>query len=101
MKDQGVRPNVVAYASLAKPFAHTGDWQEVEKIAGEMRAQGLRMNDYFLYALLLAYANGRPRQDARAEKALREAVAGGVKANRYILNALARALGRPRAQDLM
>ena len=28
MKAAGVRPNVVAYASLARPFAHRGEWQE-------------------------------------------------------------------------
>ena len=28
MKAAGVQPNVVAYASLARPFAHRGEWQE-------------------------------------------------------------------------
>ena len=62
MRAQDIRPNVVAYASLARPFAHRGDWIEVERLAQMMSEEGLSMNEYFLYALLLAYASARPRQ---------------------------------------
>ena len=43
MKASGVRPNVVAYASLARPFAHRGEWQEVEGFATDMEQAGLMM----------------------------------------------------------
>ena len=43
MKASGVRPNVVAYASLARPFAHRGEWQEVEGFATDMEQAGLVM----------------------------------------------------------
>lgn len=32
MKAAGVQPNVVAYASLARPFAHRGEWQEATQL---------------------------------------------------------------------
>jgi len=102
MRQRGVRPNVVAYASLARPFAHRGDWQEVEFIAQDMEAQGLRMNDYFLYAQLIAYANARPqREHARAERAFREACAKGVVPNKHVMSALTRAVGRVTCQSLL
>merc|ERR1719440_2082606 len=74
MRAGGISPNVVTYASLAKPYAHQGNWQQVERLQKEMTSQGLAMNEYFLYALLLAYASAHPRQCARAEVTLREAI---------------------------
>merc|ERR1719437_123159 len=62
MRAQGIRPNVVAYASLARPFAHSGDWQKVEELAKGMESHHLEMNAYFLYTLLIAHASARPRQ---------------------------------------
>eukprot|EP00435_Cladocopium_sp_Y103_P043504 s2801_g12.t1 len=44
MKAAGVQPNVVAYASLARPFAHRGEWQEVENFADDMQKAGLVMS---------------------------------------------------------
>merc|ERR1719277_2952204 len=85
MLAKGVRPNVVAYASLARPFAHHGDWAEVERIRRDMQANGLAMNEYFLYALLLAYASAKPREAKRAETAFLEAIADGVPANKHVL----------------
>ena len=58
-------------------------------------------NEYFLYALLLAYASGRPRQCERAEAAFRKAFARGVEANKHVLTALGRAVGRGRAAQIM
>merc|ERR1712173_155368 len=84
MRSKGVKPNVVAYASLARPFAHRGDWAEVERIRRDMQANGLVMNEYFLYALLLAYASAKPRQAKRAETAFLEAIADGVPANKHV-----------------
>merc|ERR1719414_2603995 len=100
MRAHGIRPNVVAYASLARPFAHRGNWIEVEHLANEMRAEGLEMNEYFLYALLLAYAAARPRQADRAEVAFRRACSSGIPSNKHVLAALARAVGRLRCHEL-
>merc|ERR1719476_1174133 len=101
MKEQGLQPNIVSYASLARPSAHNGDWQEVERLAAEMAAAGLSMNDYFLHTLLTAYAAARPRQSLRAEAAFRRAASMGVQANKHVVSALARAVGRARASELV
>merc|ERR1719453_1622711 len=98
---QGVRPNVVSYAALARPFAHKGDWQEVEAMAEQMKSEGLEMNEYFLYALLLAYASSTPRQAERAEQAFRDARSMRVEVNKHVLTALARAVGRSKANQLV
>merc|ERR1719446_74511 len=100
MRSNGIRPNVVSYASLARPFAHRGDFHEVERLLDEMRSVGLVMNEYFLYALLLAYASARPRQAERAEAAFRDALNAGVEVNRHVLTALGRAVGRTRCNEL-
>ncbi|CAE8676359.1 unnamed protein product, partial [Polarella glacialis] len=100
MKTRGVRPNVVAYSALARPFAHRGDWQEVERLAEEMSQQGFRMNEYFVYAQLMAYANAKPSQPDRAEAIFRESCAKGVEANKHIMMALSRALGRSKSTQL-
>lgn len=101
MKAAGVQPNVVAYASLARPFAHRGEWQEVEHFADDMQKAGLVMNEYFLYALLLGYASARPRQSERAEQAFRKAYAKGIEANKHVLTALGRAVGRGKAAQIV
>eukprot|EP00933_Yihiella_yeosuensis_P051406 TRINITY_DN49337_c0_g1_i1.p1 TRINITY_DN49337_c0_g1~~TRINITY_DN49337_c0_g1_i1.p1 ORF type:complete len:568 (+),score=132.56 TRINITY_DN49337_c0_g1_i1:186-1889(+) len=100
MKANGVKPNLVSYASLARPFAHSGDWQEVERIEEEMTKSGMKMNEYFLYTLLLAYASGKPRQADRAEAAFRKAISQGLEANKHVMMALGRALGRAKSAQL-
>merc|ERR1719444_363946 len=101
MKAAGVRPNVVTYASMAKPFAHQGEWQQVERLAKDMEKSGLRVNEYFLYAQLISYANAQPRQIERAELAFRKAVDNGVNTNRHVVGALARVVGRKRSHELV
>merc|ERR1719231_1928320 len=100
MRMQGVTPNVVSYAALARPFAHKGDWQEVERLAEQMQSEGLQMNEYFLYALLLAYASAKPRQAERAEQCFRDAMSMKVATNKHVMTALARAVGRAKANQL-
>merc|ERR1712137_668807 len=100
MRMHGVAPNVVAYASLARSFAHKGEWHEVETLAQQMQSEGLAMNEYFLYALLLAYASSKPRQAERAEQAFRDAMANRVEVNTHVSTALARAVGRAKANQL-
>jgi len=100
MRMQGVTPNVVSYAALARPFAHKGDWEEVESLATQMTSEGLAMNEYFLYALLLAYASAKPRHAERAEQAFRDAKSMRVEVNKHVLTALARAVGRTKANQL-
>merc|ERR1719375_1351698 len=59
MQTNGVKPHVVAYAALARPFAHRGDWAKIEDFARDMQAAGIASNEYFLYAQLLSYSNAR------------------------------------------
>merc|ERR1719254_339994 len=50
MQAVGLRPHIIAYAALARPFAHRGDWIKVESIAQGMASAGVKPNEYFLYA---------------------------------------------------
>jgi len=101
MQAHGIRPHIVAYAALARPFAYKGDWMMVERIAKEMSENSVWPNEYFLYAQLLSYATTRPRQSERAEKCFRDALKSGLKANDHVVCALARAVGRERCTELM
>jgi pentatricopeptide repeat protein len=101
MRSNGIRPHIVAYAALARPFAYKGDWHQVELIAADMAADRVATNEYFIYAQLLAYATARPRQELRAEACFREAAARGVRLNDHIQSALTRAVGKPRCAELM
>lgn len=101
MRSRGIQPNLVTYSSLGRPFAHQGEWCEVERIRCEMAADGLVMNEYFLYTILLAYANAKPKEVHRAEHVFQEAVALGIKVNKHIITVLGRAVGRPRAAKLL
>eukprot|EP00747_Dinoflagellata_sp_TGD_P093506 gnl/TRDRNA2_/TRDRNA2_165784_c0_seq4.p1 gnl/TRDRNA2_/TRDRNA2_165784_c0~~gnl/TRDRNA2_/TRDRNA2_165784_c0_seq4.p1 ORF type:complete len:621 (+),score=141.56 gnl/TRDRNA2_/TRDRNA2_165784_c0_seq4:57-1865(+) len=100
MRANGIAPNVVAYASLARPFAHKGDWEEVERLADELVSHKLAMNEYFLYAQLLAYACAKPKQPGRAEKAFKDAHSRGLDMNAHVTAALGRAVGRTRAAEI-
>ena len=53
-----------------------------------MEAEGLEMNAYFLYALLIAHASARPRQAERAEAAFKAARDRGIEVNKHVLAAL-------------
>lgn len=101
MREKGLRPHIVAYGALARPYGYRGDWIKVESIAQTMAADGVKTNDYFVYAQLLAYAVSRPRQAQRAEACFRSALATGVKANDHVVGVLSRAVGRPRCIELM
>lgn len=101
MRARGLKPHVVAYAALARPFAYSGDWIKVESIAKDMKADGIATNEYFLYAHLLAYATCRPRQAEKAEECFRQAMQVGVQPNDYVVGVLVRAVGRPRCAELM
>lgn len=101
MKAKGFTPHIVTYAALARPLAHRGDWIAVEKIAQDMEDAGVKVNDYFLYAQLLAYASAQPKQGAKAEAAFRRAMAMGVQTNAHVHHALLRAVGQHRTADLM
>jgi len=101
MQARGLKPHVVAYAALARPYAYRGDWIKVESLAQGMESEGVFMNEYFLYAQLLSYAVARPRQAQRAEACFRKALCASVKANDHVVGALARAVGRQRCTELM
>merc|ERR1719183_1218243 len=101
MHKQGLHPNIVTYASLARVLAQSGEWREVEVLASHMQRCGTAMNDYFLYALLLAYATSKPRQSRRAEQAFQDASNLGVSMNGHVFSALQRAVGRTRSQELI
>merc|ERR1719330_2117063 len=101
MRANGFKPNIIAYAALARPYAYRGDWIKVETIAQSMRADGVAVNEFFLYAQLLSYATSRPRQVERAEACFRSALGIGVQANDHVVGALARVVGRERCAGLM
>merc|ERR1719160_20384 len=101
MMERGHPADLVAYASVARLFSRRGDWAKCEAFADQMKREGVRMNEYFLYTLLLSYGNGQPRQCSRAERAFRDAVAAGVKANDHVQGALRRVLGPARSQVLV
>lgn len=101
MRENGLKPHIVAYAALARPFAYRGDWIKVESIAQSMLSDAVAPNEYFVYAQLLAYAVARPRQAQRAEACFRTALEAGVTANDHVVGVLARAVGRPRCGELM
>jgi len=101
MEASGLKPHIVAYSALAKPFAYKGDWQKVEGFAEDMRRNGIMPNEYFLYAQLVAYASARPRQVQRAEACFLEAAKQGVKLNDHVTSALGRAIGRGRSLQLL
>lgn len=100
MEASGLRPHIVAYSALAKPFAYKGDWEMVEQLAQNMKKYGVHLNEYFLYAQLVAYASARPRQVQRAEACFRAAARQGVKINDHVITALTRAVGRGRSLQL-
>jgi len=99
MQAQGFKPQIYTYSALARPYGHRGDWVMVENIAQEMAGAGVAVNEFFLYAHLLAYAVAR--QGHRAELCFRSALGSGVKVNDYVATALARAVGRSRCTELM
>merc|ERR1719440_1111241 len=101
MQYQNIKPHIVAYAALARPFAYKGEWKTVESISNDMMTNGVKPNEYFLYAQLLSYATCRPRQAERAENCFRQALRLGLKANDHVVTALARAVGRDRCVELM
>jgi len=101
MHRKGIHPTIVTYSSLARALAHVGEWREVEALASDMQKHGQSMNDYFLYALLLAYATSKPRQSWRAEQAFQEASSLGIQMNGHIFSALQRSVGRIRGQQLI
>jgi len=101
MQARGLKPHVVAYAALARPYAYRGDWIKVESIAQGMESEGVVTNEYFTYAQLLSYAVARPRQAQRAEAYFRKALQTGINANDHVVGVLARAVGRPHCTELM
>jgi len=74
-----------------------GDTHKVEEILERLYRAGLSQNAHFLSTLISVYANVRPRQPKKAEKAFRAAMQDGVEANDFVLRAVERALGRERA----
>jgi pentatricopeptide repeat domain-containing protein 1 len=100
MQALGVRPHIVTYATLARPFAQRGDYHRVEQLEKLMTAQGVAVNEYFLYAQLIAYSKARPRQEGKAVAAFRKGLAQGLQINERILAALRRAIGRKSALAL-
>jgi len=101
MRSCGIAPNIVSYASLARLYSRQGLWKEVEHLAKAMKSEGLQMNDYFLSALLHAYASAQVWQKERAEVALHDAVQAGVNVNKFVVTAAVRAMGRTRCDQIL
>ncbi|CAE7729478.1 unnamed protein product [Symbiodinium sp. CCMP2592] len=102
MRQQGLRPNIVSYTSLARAYALKGMWCEVEHLGDRLEQDGLFVNDFFLYALLLAYSHAWPKQTQRAEASfLRFVQNGKIRINKYIVSGLHRAVGGIRTKELV
>ncbi|CAE7459056.1 unnamed protein product [Symbiodinium natans] len=102
MQQQNVQPNIVSYTSLARAFAKKGMWHEVELLGSSLEQDGLFVNDFFLYALLLAYAHAMPKQAARAEATfVRFVQSGQIRINKHIISGLHRAVGHTRTKQLL
>merc|ERR1719453_2082725 len=101
MRSHGIRTHVVIYGALARPFAYKGDYEQVEKIAADMTAEGIPLNDYFLYMILLAYSRAKPRKADRAETAFHDAISSGIQINDRVLKALSSATGRARCAEIV
>jgi pentatricopeptide repeat protein len=101
MRSQGIATHVVVYGALARPFAYQGDWEDVERIHDEMVADGIPLNDYFLYTMLLAYSRSKPRRGDRAEATFRKALSKGVRPNDRVVKALSSAVGRTRCANIL
>jgi len=102
MKRRGIKSHIVVYGALARPFAYRGDWAEVERIRDMMLAEdGIKMNDYFLYTLLLSYSRAKPRESRRAEAEFRRAMEGGIAANDNLIKALSSAVGKVKCAQLV
>jgi pentatricopeptide repeat domain-containing protein 1 len=100
MRNHGIRTHVVIYGALARPFAYKGDYEQVEKIAADMAGEGIPLNDYFLYMILLAYSRSKPKKSQLAEEAFCKAVSSGIQINERVLKALSSAVGRARCAQL-
>ena len=102
MQQRNIRPNIVTYTSLAQAFAKRGMWYEVEVLGDSLEQEGLHVNDFFLYTLLIAYAKATPKQTSKAEEAfLRLVKTGRVELNSHIMSGLRRAVGRSRCDYLV
>merc|ERR1719384_3012917 len=101
MRDSGLKPDIIAYASVARALAQLGKWRGVEDLAADMARDGVAVNDFFLYAQLLSYALSREKQPDRAEACFRSALDSGVEANDRIVDVLVRAVGPARCTELM
>merc|ERR1719161_95150 len=92
MKQCGVRPNSFSYNSVAKPFVAKGDYKKVEEIMGDLRDDGLAMDDFCLASLLHVYNNAKPKQHHLAELAFRRHAAESAEVSANARSALARVL---------
>merc|ERR1719199_1656350 len=103
MLDRGVRPTIVTFTALAKPFVRLGNWERVEEIAQDLENEGLTVNEYFLNNLLYAYGNASPPQRERAIRTFRSAVTGSnpLTVDEFVFPALSFAIGRRDALNLM
>merc|ERR1719388_265379 len=94
MSSKGVKPSIVTFTSLSRPFARRGNYQEVENFMREMEAMGLTINEYFVNVLLGAYNNAQPKQTTRAEALMHKMKAKGVGINDYVITSLKKFLER-------
>lgn len=101
MEAHGTPPNVISYTTVASPLAYRGRWEDVEALSKEMQSKGLKINDYFLYALISSYGKAKKPQVRRAEQAFLQAVRDGVKVNKFITSALGKAVGPARCSELL
>merc|ERR1719215_289289 len=101
MKAKGVAPEASTYTTLALPYSKAGDFGRVEALMYESYTMGNKWREREYSVLLSAYANAKPKEQRKAERAFRELVGAGIKANEHLQRFLHSALGARRASGLL
>jgi len=96
---RGLKPNEVTYGTICKVLARQGAFERIEEIMMQLEVTGTTLNEYFYASLISSCGACNPPNLLRAEKALWELIARGLRP-KSVKRALARVLGERRTQQL-
>jgi pentatricopeptide repeat protein len=96
---RGLKPNEVTYGTICKVLARHGAVERIEEIMMQLEVTGATLNEYFYASLISSCGACNPPNLLRAEKALWELIARGLRP-KSVKRALARVLGERRTQQL-
>jgi len=96
---RGLKPNEVTYGTICKVLARQGAVHRIEEIMTQLESNGSALNEYFYASLISSCGAASPPNAHRAEKALFEMVARGLRP-KSVKRALARVIGERRTQQL-